>query len=206
MIDMRINKYKKISNSKYRLFLSNGEVIDTYANIILEQELLTNKELTLSTYNKILNDTIIYEKYDACLKYIQVRVRSEKEIRDYLKRKKADQEEVEIIIEKLKKSNYLNDDYFAKCFINDKLKFTLWGPYKVINELKKHNINNEIINKYSYLLDDELIKQKLEKLLNKKISANHKLDNIHLKNKLYNNFLKLGYESSMILTILNNIL
>lgn len=201
---MRINKYQKISNSKYRLFLSNGEVIDTYANIILEQELLTKKELTLSTYNKILNDTIIYEKYDSCLKYIQVRVRSEKEIRDYLKRKKADQEE--IIIEKLINSNYLNDDYFAKCFINDKLKFTSWGPYKVINELKKHNINNEIINKYSYLLNDELIKQKLEKLINKKISANHKLDNVHLKNKLYNNFLKLGYESSMILTILNNIL
>ena len=76
---MKIDKYEKIGSSKYRLFLSNGEVIDTYDNVILNLDLLLKSDISISDYNKILNDTVIYDKYNACLKYIQVRVRSIKD-------------------------------------------------------------------------------------------------------------------------------
>lgn len=200
---MRIDRYEKLTGSKYRLFLSNGEVIDTYDDVILELELLTKREFSISIYNKILNDTVIYEKYNSCLKYINVRIRSEKEIRNYLKRKNAREKEIDIIVEKLINSGNLDDDYFACCFIKDKLKFTSWGPYKVLNELKKHNISSDITGKYLYLLEDDIVRKKLERLINKQINSNHKLTGIRLKNKLYNNFIGLGFESSMILSILN---
>ena len=200
---MKIDKYEKISSSKYRLFLSNGEVIDTYDNVILNLDLLLKSDISISDYNKILNDTVIYDKYNACLKYIQVRIRSTKEIRDYLRRKNASDEEIEIIIDKLIASGNLNDDYFVSCFIKDKLRFTSWGPYKVLNELKKHNIDSDIINKYLYLFDDTVVRDKLDRLIDKQINSNRKDSNMKLKNKLYNNFMRLGYKSGMILDILN---
>ena len=42
---MKIEKYEKIGTLKYRLYLDNGEVIDTYDDVILENELLLKKEL-----------------------------------------------------------------------------------------------------------------------------------------------------------------
>ena len=54
-MNMKIDKYEKIGKDKYRLFLSNGEVIDTYDNVILDNELLLKKELDNSLYNRIIN-------------------------------------------------------------------------------------------------------------------------------------------------------
>lgn len=200
---MKIDKYERLTKGKYRLYLDNGEVIDTYDDVITENELLFKKNLDIVTYNKILSDSTIQEYYNACLKYITVRIRSQKEIENYLKRKKITANDIDIIIKKLLKNNLLNDEYFASCFIKDKLKFTSWGPYKIINELKKHNIDNTVIEKNSIYLDEEIIYEKLNKLVDKQIKANHKLDNYRLKNKLYNNLFQLGYKSSMIMAILN---
>lgn len=203
MIDMKIDKYEKITKGKYRLYLDNGEVIDTYDDVILKHSLLIKKEITLSIYDKIQKDNLVYENYNACLKYITVRIRSTKEIIDYLKRKKTSEEDIAEIIEKLQKENILNDDYFTKCFINDKLKFTSWGKYRIKNELKKHNIDSIIIDKYLNNITYEQLYEKLDKLIDKQIKSNHKLDNNKLRNKIYHNFLNLGYESSMIVDILN---
>lgn len=200
---MKIDKYEKMNKGKYRLYLDNGEIIDTYDDVILENNLLIKKELNLDTYNKVLVDSKIQEKYNACVKYITVRVRSKKEIEDYLKRNNVDNKDYSIIINKLIKNKMLNDDYFTKCFISDKLRFTSWGPYKIKNELKKHNIDSGILNKYNYLFSDDDIMYKLTKLIDKQINSNRKLDNNKLRGKLYNSFFKMGYESDMILNVLN---
>lgn len=201
---MKINKYEKKSGNKYRLYLDNGEVIDTYDDVILENNLLIKKELDLSTYNKVMLDNSISDNYNACIKYINVRVRSKKEIIDYLKRKNVHDEDIDKIVSKLLKNKILDDEYFTSCFIKDKLKFTSWGPYKIINELKNHNIDSNIIDKYNYLFDDEEIYLKMERLVDKQIKANHKLDNGKLRNKIYNNLFNSGYKTSMIMEILND--
>lgn len=200
---MKIDKYEKLSKGKYRLYLDTGEVIDTYDDVILKHNLLIKKELTPSIYDEIPKDNLIYENYNACLKYITVRIRSTKEIIDYLKRKKTSEIDIDKIVEKLQKENLLNDDYFTKCFINDKLKFTSWGKYRIKNELKKHSIDSIIIDKYLNNITYEQLYEKLNKLIEKQIKSNHKLDNNKLRNKIYHNFLNLGYESSMISDILN---
>ena len=200
---MKIEKYEKIGTLKYRLYLDNGEVIDTYDDVILENELLLKKELDAHLYNKILIDTNLQEYYNACVKYIQTRLRSTKEIDDYLKRKQVAEEDRIFIIEKLTKKGLLNDKYFTKCFINDKLKFTNMGEYRIINELKKLNISTPIIEENKYLFNEEIIQEKINKKIEKAIKSNHKLDNYKLRNKLYNSLLRDGYNPSQVISSLN---
>lgn len=200
---MKIEKYEKIGTLKYRLYLDNGEVIDTYDDVILENELLLKKELDAHLYNKILIDTNLQEYYNACVKYIQTRLRSTKEIDDYLKRKQVTEEDRIFIIEKLTKKGLLNDKYFTKCFINDKLKFTNMGEYRIINELKKLNISPTIIEENKYLFNEEIIQEKINKKIEKAIKSNHKLDNYKLRNKLYNSLLRDGYNPSQVISSLN---
>ena len=201
---MKIDKYEKIGSSKYRLYLSNGEVIDTYDDVILKNDLLLKKEITNEIYNTIQKETILSELYQSCVKYITIRVRSTKEINDYLVRKKVSIEDINEIINRLTKNNLLNDEHFTECFIKDKLNFTTMGEYKIINELKKHNISNDIINKYSYLWDKDIMIPKIEKLVTKQINSNKKLDSYKLRNKIYYYLLNQGYSSDTIVTVLNN--
>ena len=121
----------------------------------------------------------------------------------YLKKKNVSEEEIVLIIDKLKRNKILDDEVFCECFIKEKLKFTSWGPYRIIRELNNYNINNDIINKYSYLMNEEVIYDKLYKLIIKSINSNHKLDNSKLRNKIYRNYLNMGFKSDMIVNILN---
>ena len=201
---MKIDKYEKLKNGKYRVYLSTGEVIDTYDDVILNKDLLLKSVISSSDYNDILSLTKIEENYNACVKYITVRLRSIKEIKDYLIRKKVSDEEIEIIIDKLKKNSLLDDNNFTECFIKDKLNFTTMGEYKIINELKKHNISNDIIHNYSYLWNNEVMIPKIEKLVDRQINSNKKLDKYKLRNKIYYYLLNQGYSSDVIIMVLNN--
>lgn len=201
---MKIEKYEKIGTNKYRLYLSNGEVIDTYDDVILKNELLLKKELTNKDYNQILIETNLSEYYNSCIRYISIRLRSTKEIKDYLVKKKVSNEDIEIIIDKLTKNKLLDDNHFTECFIKDKLNFTTMGEYKIINELKKHNISNDIINNHSYLWNEDIMIPKIEKLVDKQINNNKKLDKYKLRNKIYYYLLNQGYSSDTIVSVLNN--
>ena len=83
---MKIEKYVKLSKNKYRIIFENGEVFDTYDNVILDNDLLLTHSISLELYKKILSDTTMYEKYYSCLKYISIRIRSTNEIKKYLKK------------------------------------------------------------------------------------------------------------------------
>lgn len=204
VVYMKIIKYKKESNGKYKLFLEDGTIIDTYEDVILNNNLLYKKEINNSLYNIIINNNMYEEAYNKSVSYIEVRLRSINEIKVYLKNKKYSEEVIENTINRLLKNNILNDEVFTKAFINDKLNFTTMGPYKIELELKKHNIDNNIINVYINNIDEDIIYEKINKLITKFMKTNKKHSGFILKNKIYNNLLNLGYKSSMILEILNN--
>lgn len=201
---MKILKYKKGSNGKYKLFLEDGSTIDTYEDVILKNNLLYKKDIDDSLYDIIMNDNVYEEAYSKSINYIGIRLRSINEMKVYLKSKKYSEEVINIIIERLIKNNLLNDTIFTQAFINDKLNFTTMGPYKIELELKKHNIDNNIISKCISTIDEDIIYEKINKLITKFIKSNKKYKGFLLKNKIYTNLINLGYSSSMILEVLNN--
>ena len=201
---LKIEKYEKIGQAKYRLYLSNGEVIDTYDDVILKNELLLKKELDNYLYQKILTESNIQEHYNACIKYISVRIRSTKEIIDYLKRKNVSDEDIDYIVEKLTHEKFLDDNLFCECFIKDKLKFTTMGEYKIIYELKKHNVSPNIIANNQHLITEDILIEKIDKIIIKQLNSSKKQDKQKLRNKLYNHLLNAGYTSSLVVERLNN--
>lgn len=204
VIVIKIIKYKKENNGKYKLFLEDGSTIDTYEDVILKNNLLYKKDIDDSLYNIIMNDNVYEEAYSKSINYIGIRLRSINEMKVYLKSKKYSEEVINIIIERLIKNNLLNDAIFTQAFINDKLNFTTMGPYKIELELKKHNIDNNIISKCISTIDEDIIYEKINKLITKFIKSNKKYKGFLLKNKIYTNLINLGYSSSMILEVLNN--
>ena len=125
-------------------------------------------------------------------------MRSIKEIKNYLSKKNVSNNVIQNIVKRLIKEGYLNDALFVKAFINDQINLTLNGPIKIKNGLLKHDINKDVIDEEISKIDNNLIKEKLNKLLKKQLKIKKGSYN-SVKNKLINHFINLGYYKEDIL-------
>jgi len=201
---MKIIKYEKKGNNKYRIHLEDNNILDLYENVIVDNNLLYKKEIDVNLYKKLQEENLFEDAYQSALKYINVRLRSIKEIKDYLKRKNFDDIKISKAIEQLEDNNLLNDNVFAKAFVNDKLNFTSNGELKIKNELKKLGVDSSVIEEILSNVDKDIIINKINKIIKKEIKSNKKYQGIMLKNKIYNHLINLGYYKSDILNELNN--
>lgn len=198
---MEIKKIKKVNGNKYKIELDNAEKIITYDEVILKNNVLFDKEIDNEKLNQINVDNSFYHIYNKVLNYVSKRIRSEKEIREFLKKYELEYFDNEEMIDKLKESNFLNDISFMKAYINDRIYLSNYGPYKIRKELIDHNIDESLIDNELYKINDEVIHNKLQKIITKKISSNKKLSSSLLRQKLMGELINLGYDKEMILTI-----
>ena len=201
---MKIEKYELTKKNIYNVYLSNGEVLELNGKVITDNELLIKKDIDNELYDKLKRDNTICMLMDTSVKYIDRRLRSINELRDYVKNKEEDTIIIEEVIDKLINYKYLDDDRFTKAFIKDKLNFTNWGDYKIKNELKRLGVNEEIIYNNISNIDDNIYYERINKIIDKDISINKKYSGIKLKNNIYNHLLTLGYSKEKVISIINN--
>lgn len=198
---MKINKYKKLKSNKYELTLEDNEKLILYEDVILKEELLLTKEVNdIKRLTEINNE---YEVYEVSLKYLNHHVSSIKGMREYLLKKKYSIEDVDKTINKLINKGYLNDSYYAKCYISDHINLSSDGPYKMIKHLEELDIPSTIYAEYLSKYND-LWKERIEKYINKNLKVNKK-STYFFKSKMLINLVNLGYDKEMINDCLNHI-
>lgn len=201
---MEVKKIKKLKNGKYKLQLDNDQKIVTYDEVILNHHLLYDKNIDEDSLNKIQIDTNYYDIYSKVLNYMSTRMRSRKEIIEYLNRKRVDEFDSKKILDNLVKLNLVNDEAFSKAYISDKIYLNHYGRNRIKKELLEHDISEEIIEKNLSLYDDDIWKQNLKSLIEKRIKTTTYSGYI-LKQKLIYEFSNQGYDRSMIQEVLEEI-
>lgn len=200
---MKINKFKKIGSNKYKIYFDNESLI-VYEDVILKYNLLYKKDIDNDLLIEINKENYKSSIYDVSIKYISVRMRSKKELEEYLKKKKYDQKDIEETIKRLQIQDLLNDEKFAKSYINDKLYLTNYGLTKIKNDLLKLGVEEYIIDAIVNNIDLQVINDKLSKIIDKELKINSKLPTNKLNNKIINRCINLGYNYEDILNILND--
>lgn len=200
---MKIEEIKKQKNGKYKITFESGEVLNTYDDVILNNGLLFHKDVDSLLFNKLNEETKYYDIYNKTIKYIEKKLRSKKEIEVFLDKNEIGSNDKKKIIDKLESINLINDKLFANAYFQDRINLSSDGPYKIINELKKNNISDDIILSIEEKIDNDAIYEKLNKLVLKKIKSNRNKSNYMLKQKIVVDMINLGYEKSMIIDIIN---
>lgn len=201
---MKIDKYELTKNNNYNVYLSNGEVLTLDERVITSNSLLLKKEIDSSLYDKLKIDNDIISLYNMAIKYINVRLRSEKEVRDYLAKKCDNSDYINVVVDRLILYKYLDDDRFSKAFIKDKINFTMMGDYKIKKELERFGIDNDIINNNINDIDSEVITSRIKKIIDKDIRCNKKYSDINLKNKIFNHLISQGYSKDIVISVINS--
>ncbi|MDO8621470.1 MAG: regulatory protein RecX [Candidatus Levybacteria bacterium] len=127
-----------------------------------------------------------FEKfYNKALKFLSYRPRSEKEIRDKLFQKKTPQDLIEKIVSKLKEQKFINDEEFAKLWIESRNRSKPRSLRLIKLELKRKGIEGDIIDKMTN--DEGLMIKDLEsakKLVAKRMARLKGLDRQKIYEKL----------------------
>ncbi len=200
---MKIISFKKTSKDKYKILLDNNESITLYEDVIINNNLLITKEIDNNLLDELMKQNTDVHAYNIAINYIAIRMRSIKELKEYLIKKNISSTLIENVIKKLIQEGYLNDFKFAKAFVNDRLIISTSGPFKIKRELLKYGIDESIVNEVIEEIDDSITREKLSNLVEKQIRIKKGSTN-SLKVKLVSYFSNLGYDKSMILKELSN--
>lgn len=198
---MKILKYDKKKNGMYQVFFDNGNNIDLHENIILKYDLLIKKEISSDTIEKMLDENQIYIAYDLSIRYISTKMRSKKEICEFLSKNNIDSKVIDKVIDMLTKEKYIDDNNYADCFVNDRIILSNDGPEKIRRKLHELGINDDAISLSLEKFNEEIQKEKIEKLATKQINVNRNKSNTLLKNKIIDYICSLGYYRSMVIDI-----
>ena len=125
-----------------------------------------------------------FEKnYNLVLRFLSFRPRSEKEVMDYLKKKKVDLSIVQKIIGKLKEHRFINDEEFTRIWVQQRTKIKPRALRVIKRELIEKGIEKEKIEELLTSCENEIPSdfQKAFALAQKRVRKFKNLD----KNKFF---------------------
>ncbi len=108
---------------------------------ISKGRILTDKQIQV-----IQNHEQFEKAKNLALSYIALRMRSNKELQTYLKRKNIPINVIERVIQYCSEKKYIDDYAFAKAFTLDQLNLNKSGVFKIRSSLRSKGIDAEIID------------------------------------------------------------
>lgn len=167
----RRGRYSIFVDDQFAFGLSETGLIESGISIGLEIDEKRLAELKdRSDFDKI---------YGRVLDLLARRSRSEWEISDYLKRKQVDEETASEILNKLSSRGYVNDEKFARSWVESRRLLKATSKRKLSLELRQKRISDQIITQV--IQEDETDEQDvLKKLIEKKRSQTRYQDDMKL--------------------------
>lgn len=194
---MKIIRYKRNRNGSYTVFLENECSYDFYEEIILKYELLLKKDISIDMLELLQQENQKWDSYYTALRIINKIPKTKKELLEYLKKKGYCEENYLFTIETLEKQGYINDTIYAKSYVHNQILTTYHGPDRIRRDLEQkgivYTVYQEALNEYTL----ELQKEKMKKIISKKIQANHNKSNMLLKKKIYNELILDGFDKTI---------
>lgn len=144
----QITKIKAQKNKKrVNIYLDGKFAFGLDADNLLKAGLKVDQSLTQKQVDDLIFKNEFQKLFNRTLRLISRRPRSEKEIRDYLKKKKASLKVIEGVVKKLKQLRQLDDQEFARWWVDQRTTFRPRGKFGLTMELRQKGIDKEVIRK-----------------------------------------------------------
>jgi regulatory protein len=148
---------------------------------------------------KSLDEGVIFDKV---VKYIDYKPRTEKEVFDFLDNLNIDDVKISNIIQKLKEINYINDDRYAKNFIEQEIR-NQKGPNAIKHVLYSKGIETKVIENYLCNYNNELYFDNAYDMGLKTLKTCIGLPLQKQKESVYSRLYRMGYDSLVINKVLS---
>lgn len=133
----RSDRYSIYGDGKYLFSFSESELLQSGVRI--------GQELDEASLLQLKDKALLDKAYDRSLNLISHRMRSEWEVRDYLKRKDYDEAMRDAVVTKLLARGYIDDKTFAKRWVENRRLLKSTSKRRLSQELRQKRVSDDII-------------------------------------------------------------
>lgn len=195
---MRVINVKFIKN-QVEIILDDGSFFISKENYI-ENPLTIDSYVDEKKIASLLRQEKVIESKIELIKLLNIKALTELEIKKKLIEKNLDYREVEIIIESLKRSGLINDEYVGILMV-ESLLMKKRGRLEIVKELKIKGINDEIIKKLVSEIDESDYKNNFDRVCEKYLKIYSNKVNRLKEQMIISKLKEYGYEADLIESI-----
>jgi len=204
---MKITKIEVQKNNKDRFNLyidgdfNMGIDSATYVKFNLRKDdILTEEKLKAireyDGYRRAINSAVVYLSY---------KKRTEKEIRDYLKKCEIAEDVIQAVIKYCYDNRYIDHDDYAKSLMNTMLNTTDKGPDIYRQKLFGKGIERPLIDQYYDRYTEEITAERMQKLVQKQLKKHRGKTSRHMASqKTIQTLVQKGYNLNNIMPYLED--
>ena len=187
----RIQAQKKYPRRR-SVFIDGKFAFGVDEEVVSRLGLEKGEDLTERRNKDILSQKAQSEAKNAALRFLSFRRRTEKEIKDKLRKRGFDDKSIGRTIDKLKEYDLINDSEFATAWVKERLAYKPRGKRLLAQELWKKGIGKDIIDQVTEELCQDEEKSAAE-LLDKIKSRYKNLEPKVARRRMYGLLLRRGF-------------
>lgn len=193
---------QKKQTGRFNVYINDGTG-EKYAfsvdeDVLIKYQLKKGMELDEFTQLEVLYQDTVRKAFGTAIQYLAIRMRSEKEVRDYLKQKEIEDPVIQEVVHRLYNHHYLNDEEFALAYTRTQINTTDKGPRVIKEELKEKGIGDSILEKVMEEFTFELQFSKVLHLCKKAQNKKRNDSQFVFEQKLKQALNRKGYSFSII--------
>lgn len=177
----RQGRYSIYVDGKYSFSLSENELLTIGLKI--------GQEYAKEEFNVLQKKAVLDKAYMRAYDLIARRMRSEWELRDYLKRKDYDEQTINEIVQTLQDKGYVDDTQFAEAWIRNRRLLKATSQIRLRQELRQKRVPDDVID-LALQADETSELDVLKELVERKRSQTR----YHDDNKLKQYLLRQGFK------------
>lgn len=201
---IKITKVER-DNTKFKVYVNNSpDYVIFSENQLVKYRIIKGNCFYDLEWVEILESLQIGKVIEKAVKYINYTLRTEKEVRTYLKEKGYTIDVIDEVIVELKKNKIIDDDNYTKLYIENSVSH-LMGPKVIEYCLLDKGINKDTIYKYLETYDDKLFLDNAFKVAIKTLKTIGGIPLKKQKETVFTKLSRMGYDSIVVSDVMNSI-
>ncbi|RFU69408.1 recombination regulator RecX [Bacillus sp. V59.32b] len=196
---------QKKRKDRYNIYLDEEYAFSVDEEVLLKFQLKKGTDIDEFNLADIQYYDEIQKAFTLSLNYLSHRMRSESEIRTYLKKKEMVEPVIQEAVHKLYNYNYLDDLAFAEAFVRTQINSGNKGPIIIRQELKEKGVSEKNIDQALLQYPFDIQEGHARKMAEKSIAKEKNISERALKQKLEQTLLRKGFSMDVITEALLNV-
>ncbi|WP_171016927.1 recombination regulator RecX [Pseudalkalibacillus caeni] len=206
----RIERQKR-NDERYNIFIEKkhnkgdefGFSVDQ--DVLISYGLKKGMQIDSKLMEKIAFDDMVKKGLNQSLRFLSYRMRSQKEIIDYLKTKEISDNAIAMILDKLSSYGYTDDLEFGKTFVKSRMNASSKGPTVIAKELFEKGLDRKKIDKSLEEFDEETQLENARSFALKNAKKHKRSSSKEIRQKVSQNLASKGFSWEIIENVFDEV-
>nr|WP_074037709.1 MULTISPECIES: recombination regulator RecX [Exiguobacterium] len=167
-------------------------------DVFIKYGLTKGMELEDDFVQDVLEAEEAQKAYKLAINYLSYRMRAISEVRDYLVKKELSESAIKHAITRLIEQRYLNDEEFAKAYVQTKFNTSPSGPIKIKRELEQLRIPTDVVESELESISHEDLVEKAGKFVKRKQLETNRRSATEVQQRIQQTLMQRGFTFDII--------